>query len=171
MRGTRSIWTLAALVMSVASCGSIVAGHPVTLTGRWRAAGYQCLTEVAIHEVVDVVQTGRRVVATKAVGDACVGSGVRTFEGSVAGGHGQVDCWLGSPGLTPAIAVRNAPLTVVGPDKFTVAIGSDFVTYTRLATPAHAKSTLPWWPFILAVGLLAVALALRFGYRRRAARR
>ena len=111
-----------------------------------------------------------RDVATKVIGDNCVGTGHRTFEGTVTGANGRVDGWVGAPGVAPAIGVRGAPLTVVGPNKFTVMLAGESVSYTRAPTPVHTPSRSPWWPWLLLLALAVVASMLTFASRRKRAR-
>jgi hypothetical protein len=148
----------------------VIAGRPLTLTGQWQSRGYQCPAGVYHQEVVDVVQRGVHVVATKVVGDDCVSSGHRTFQGTVFGMHGRVDGWLGSPGLTPAIGVRDAPLTVIGPNRFTVTMAGESLVYTRASSRDNPHWRPPWWLWIVLASLAAVATGLSAASRRSSSR-
>lgn len=68
------------------------------LTGRWIGRFYNCDGQRA-EQVVDIVQDGDNVVATKVTGDACVRAGMTTFRGVLLeNGQYGLDCITGSRG-------------------------------------------------------------------------
>ncbi len=162
---------LAVLVSGTTGCSRAVSGHPLGLAGRWQSTGYQCPAGVIHHEVIDIAQHGSRLTATKVVGDKCVGSGHRTFQGVLTGTTGRVDCWLGSIGVTATIAVRNAPLTVLTPNKFTVAFAGDTITYTRTGAAPSTTDGSNWWVWLLLIVLVIVVALVAFAVRRMRRRR
>lgn len=56
--------------------------QPNNLSGRWVGMGYQCPFGTFHNEIVEIVQNGTQISATKVTGDPCVPAGSETFKGS-----------------------------------------------------------------------------------------
>lgn len=162
-RGAAAVILIGVLLLSGCSGASASTG----LNGKWNADGYGCLFATFHHEVVQIVQHGSHIVGTKLVGDQCVRAGSRTFEGTVHGRSGHVDYWLGSPGFSPAIGLRNEQLTVVSADRFTVRYQSGLITYTRLSSARHSSGGSPWWLWLLVAIAASALVGVLFVRRRR----
>jgi hypothetical protein len=152
-------------VVAFAACSSGQGDLP-DLSGTWVSDGYYCPALVRHTETFRITQSGEHIAAVKTVGDKCVPAGHETFSGTMHGREGQVDIWLGAPGGTPAIALRNQKLTVSAPDRFTVSFNGSPVTFRR-AQAAATTSAVPWWSLLAAgaVLLAGVLLLLRRGRR------
>ena len=150
------------MVLAIILLVILPSGSGVSLTGQWISHNYGCEGPDNIREVVDIVQNGNGIVATKVIGDDCVRGGHKTFEGTWNGKVGSVRFWGAPPGGTPGLQSQPSTLKVIGVDKFSVPYpGGVVMTYTR--APTHSNEL---WMWVLLLLLLILGVAA-YAFRRR----
>jgi len=115
-------------VVAAATVGMVVAtggdDGPSTpqLAGRW-SFEQEC-GDSPVHQVLDIVQRGKHLVATKIVGNTCVPTGHVSFEGDLTGATSTITIYTGDADEGGTVDKGEGTLTVV--DKNHLQLGSDF---------------------------------------------